>query len=53
MFRAQNHVTLNLIKIHLNKQTGEAFGLNILVLMGISKKYVNLSFLDILMGHLH
>ena len=53
MFRAQSHVTLNLIKIHLNKQTGVAFGLNILVLMGISKIYVNLSFLDILMGHLH
>ena len=30
-----------------------AFSLNILVLKGLVKTNVNLSFLDILMGHLH
>ena len=53
MFRAQNHITLDLIKIPLNKQTEVAFNLNILVLKGLVKTNVNLSFLDILMGHLH
>ena len=53
MFRAQNHVTLNFIKIHLNKQTGVYFNAICTLVMGISKIYVNLSFLDILMGHLH
>ena len=53
MFRAQNHITLDLIKIPLNKQTEVAFSLNILVLKGLVKTNVNLSFLDILMVHLH
>ena len=47
MFRAQNHITLDLIKIPLNKQTEVAFSLNILVLKGLVKTNVNLSFLDI------
>ena len=37
MFRAQNQVTLNFIKIPLNKQTEVAFSLNILVLKGSVK----------------
>ena len=47
MFRAQNHITLDLIRIPLNKQTEVAFSLNILVLKGLVKTNVNLSFLDI------
>ena len=47
MFRAQNHVTLNFIKIYLNKQTGVYFNAICTLVMGISKINVNLSFLDI------
>ena len=47
MFRAQNHTTLDLIKIPLNKQTEVAFSLNILVFKGISKVHMNLLILDI------
>ena len=53
MFRAQNHITLDLIKIPLNKQTGVYFYAIYTLVMGISKIYVILSFLDILMGHLY
>ena len=36
MFRAQNHITLDLIKIPLNKQTGVYFNAIYTLVMGIS-----------------
>ena len=56
MFRAQNHVTLALIKIALNRQTGVYFNaiwpvINRFVVNNV--KSVNFVHLDILMGHLH
>ena len=46
-------VTCQIVKLTSNKQTEVAFSLNILVLKGLVKTNVNLSFLDILMGQLH
>ena len=46
-------VTLDLIKIPLNKQTEVAFSLNILVLKGLVKTNVNLLIFRHLMGQLH
>ena len=37
MFMAQNHVTVKLVILPLNKQTEVAFSLNILVLKGSVK----------------
>ena len=56
MFRAQNHITLDLIKIPLNKQTGVYFNviwpvINRFVVNDV--KSVNFVHLDILMGQLH
>ena len=42
MFRAQNHITLDLIKIPLNKQTEVAFSLKYISFKGISKVHMNL-----------
>ena len=55
MFRAQNHVTLALIKIALNRQTGVYFNaigpvINRFVVNNV--KSVNFVHL-VLMGHLH
>ena len=46
-------VTCQIVKLTSNKQMEVAFSLNILVLKGLVKTNVNLSFLDILMGQLH
>ena len=46
MFRAQNHVTLALIKIALNRQTGVYFQCHLFISNGIYQVHMKLLILD-------